>query len=670
MSSSPESSHPPFLEVRFAIPTEQSYTYRNLPAPEEEEKKPEPGAAAPPSLIGRRVEVLLGRRKKTGWITGTPSRPPDHVTLKSIVRIIDPAPLFRPDFYETARWMAEFYICSPGIALNSMLPLGRREKNFLTDEPDLSPENKIPSRLSEEQSKALETVLKTRDGFFFLFGITGSGKTEVFLRSALRTIEEGRSVIFLVPEIALTHQTIRVIRTRCSRLAVLHSGLTPSQRLKEWRRILAGEVSLVLGARSAVFAPLENLGLIIIDEEHEGSYKSGKAPRYHSRQVAMYRCKQSKARLLLGSATPSVEAWHLMETGKLTKLTLGKRLSGGSPPRISLVNMQKETGLLSEELKENMRETLREERQVILFLNHRGFAYFLHCRSCRHEFQCRHCSTGLTYYKNRNLLLCHYCGYQTPPPRICPQCRSVEIGASGFGTEQAEEEILKHFPGRPLSRLDRDRVQNPAVLKSELEKFKTGRTQILLGTQMVAKGLNFPGVKLVGILMADMGLNLPDFRAAEKTFGLILQVAGRAGRFRPDGRVILQTFRPEHPLILRAAEGRQSDFYQEELRLRRTLGFPPFSRLFRLVLRGKQKAPLEKTARTLHDLLARRLRPSEILGPGECPLSRIAENHRLQIMIKTRRFSMVHHCLSGILRHWSPPSRVFLEVDIDPVNLL
>ena len=438
-----------------------------------------------------------------------------------------------------------------------MLPGAKREKDLpplgLGGEEDIT---RKAVTLSDEQQEALDAVTQGSDSYCYLYGITGSGKTEVFLRTAEDVLAKGKSVIFLVPEIALTHQMIDDISGRFdTKPAVLHSHLTPSQKLKEWRRIQSGEARIVLGARSAVFAPVKDLGLIILDEEHETSYKSGSTPRYHGRQVAMKRCLMAGAKLLMGSATPSVEAWSMMEKGSFKKLVLKQRPAGGGLPEIRVVDLKGSKSLLSQDLIRTMESVLQEKKQVILFLNRRGHSYYFHCRSCGYEMKCRQCSIPLTFHKNRNRMVCHYCGYQSAPLTQCPDCSSMDVGYAGFGTEQVEEQVAAVFPQARMARLDTDSVRKKGVLQETISSFKRGDIDILLGTQMVAKGLNFPGVKLVGIVLADTGLSLPDFRAAERSFSLITQVAGRAGRYRNDGLVLIQTMRPDNHAVVCGSRG-------------------------------------------------------------------------------------------------------------------
>jgi len=646
-----------YLEISFNLPLHNNYTYSS------EEDIP----------IGCRVKTVLGRRKITGWVVSHPKNLPeglDESKLRAIESRVDKEPLFDEELLNLARWMSSLTMCSPGEALSSMLPGGKRESRDISETAAGDEINRV-EKLTSGQQTALDSLEKKSDGWFFLYGITGSGKTEVFLRCAESTLAAGKDVIYLVPEIALSHHLVDGLKQRFPGLvAVLHSGLTPSRRLAEWRRIQSGEARFVLGARSAVFAPVQALGLVIIDEEHEGSYKSGATPRYHARQVAMHRCRLSSARLLMGSATPSVEAWNMMSTGNLERLELSGRPAGGAPPVVSIVDLKKEKGLFSRSLVQAMSRVLGEGRQVLLFLNRRGFSYQYSCRSCGEEIHCRHCSVPLTYHKISGTMICHYCGYRTRPPTTCPECGSVEMMSAGFGTERVEEEVSGLFPEKRVVRLDTDAVRKKGVLESTLRDFRDGSIDVLLGTQMVAKGLNAPGVKLAGVLLADTSLNLPDFRAAERTFALILQVAGRSGRFVPDGEVIVQTFRPDAPAIRLAAENRIDEFYDYEIDQRRLLGFPPFSRLFRVVVRGKDENRIRDYSEALASSLAGGGENWEMLGPAECPIGRISSHYRRHIILRSSRFDHTHNALGNALNTFPPPHGVRIEVDIDPVSLL
>jgi primosomal protein N' (replication factor Y) len=645
-----------YVELAFNLPIKKSFTY-SLP----EGLEP---------AVGCRVSAPFGARALTGLVVAMRDAPPQGVgDIREVRRVVDARPLFGEPTLELARWMARMYMCSLGEALSTMLPGGRREGDL--DELPLDEEPRGYA-LADQQLSAIETIAARGEGSFYLFGVTGSGKTDVYLSVAERVTASGRGVIYLVPEISLTHQVVRVFQAVYKkRLAVLHSSLTPSQRLKEWLRIIDGEVDVVIGARSAVFAPFARLGLVVIDEEQEGAYKSGSAPRYHARQVAMRRAAQEKAILLMGSATPSLEAYRAMSEGSLTCVRLPNRLSGGKLPSIEVVDMRRQQGPLSPTLLAEIQKTFAEGRQTILFLNRRGFSYFFHCRSCGYEMICRHCSVALTYHRERERMVCHYCGFSTEPIQACPQCGSLDVGYSGYGTEGIEEEIQKRFPSMVVRRIDTDAVRKKKVLRQALADFRHGRIHMLLGTQMVAKGLDFPGVKLVGIVNADTGFQLPDFRAAERTFNLLVQVSGRAGRALPDGTVLIQTFRPGNPAIVMAKEGRLEEFYAVELATRRELGFPPFSRLIRIVVRGRNASKAAAAITELAGHIARRVGDAgELLGPAECPIARISGSHRSHIILRTTRFGETHERLAAALEEYRPPGGVYLEIDVDPLALL
>ncbi len=655
-----------FLKVLFDVPRLGELTYRNSPES--------------PASPGTRVSAPFGRREAVGFVTAELQEPDiPEADLRRITRTIDAEPLFDSRSVELARWMAGMYFCSPGEALAAMLPSGRRESAAPGDEGRAAADfedveiGRSALSLSGEQRSALDRMTSRPGGTWYLYGRTGTGKTEVFLQAAEETLARGRGVIYLVPEIALTGQVAEAAVERFGgRCAVLHSRLTPSRRLAEWRRLLRGEARVAIGARSAVFAPIRDLGLVVIDEEHDSSYKAGSAPRYHARQVAMKRCAIEGARLVMGSATPSVEAWRLMDEGSMERLPLTRRLAGGAEPAVEVVDMRGERGPISRRLAEAVRDARRDGKQSILFLNRRGFSYFFRCNTCGREIRCRNCSVSLTYHKDRDALVCHYCGYRAAPPSACPECGSLDVGWSGFGTERIEEEAARLFPELSIRRVDADSTSRKGELESALEDFREGKVDVLLGTQMVAKGLNFPRVRTVGVILADTTLNLPDFRSAERAFSLVVQVAGRAGRFTPDGRVILQTYRPDSPVIRQAAALDSESFYRGELAARRELGFPPYARLVRVVLRSKEKARAVEAARAFAELVASGALPpeAEILGPAECPLGLVAGTYRWQLLFRAAELGPMHRALAAALAAWRPPAGVRVEADVDPVSLM
>lgn len=629
-------------------------------------------AAQPEAKLGVRVAAPFGRRLLVGYVVAEcdQSDIPDS-QLKRISRVIDTEALFNEKSVELAKWLAGMYYCGLGEALGAMLPSGRREISAGLETGEFEIEEK-PLVLSDEQKNALDHILSSKDGISYLYGLTGTGKTEVFLQAAEATLREGRGVIYLVPEIALTGQVVEAAERRFgARCAVIHSRLSPSQKLSEWRRILRGEADVVIGARSAIFAPLENTGLIVIDEEHEGSYKAGNTPRYHARQVAMHRRAVEGARLVMGSATPSLESWKLMQEGGMERLTLTKRLSGGAPPKVEIIDMSSEEGPISARLADAVRGTAAAGGQSILFLNRRGFSYFFRCNTCGAEIRCKNCSVALTYHKDQNALVCHYCGYRTAPPRACPECGSLDVGYAGFGTERIEEEAARLFPNLRIARLDADTVSKKGGLEDTIADFRAGKIDILLGTQMVAKGLNFPKVKTVGVVLADTSLNLPDFRAAERAFALIVQVAGRAGRFSPDGRVLVQTYRPHSAVIELAASGDLPKFYELELSARKELEFPPYSRLIRIVFRSGDRSRAIEAAQDFARRAAAILpREAEILGPAECPIGMVAGTARWQLIFRAPDIRALHAPLGALLAEWKAPPSVRIESDVDPVALM
>jgi primosomal protein N' (replication factor Y) len=674
----------PYFDLVFDIPATETFTYRG----------DEKGEAA----RGKRVMVPFGSRGRDtlGYVVAERENPPadlEAAAIKSIRRVVDLEPVFDSRDIDIARWMAAYYLCGTGQALAAMIPSGKR----IPSGPVLPDDGEEPAAtalsLSVEQQAALDAITRQAEfpaagegsncragprppppPMFYLYGITGSGKTEVFLRAAEYMLKAGKSVIYLVPEISLTHQTAELIGKRFgAAAATLHSGMTPGARLAEWTRIRRGEARIVAGPRSAVFAPARDLGLVIIDEEHDGSYNSGNTPRYHARQTAIRRCSVEGALLVMGSATPSAEAWKLMGEGTIKRLDLSRRLSGGKMPEIRPVSLEQTEGCLTKELKEEIRATARMGRQSILFLNRRGFAYFYHCPSCGYEQTCRHCSVSLTWHKSRGRAVCHYCGYSEAPPAVCPRCGSLEAGYRGFGTEMIEEEVKRTFPELRLRRADADTTGKKGGLAETLELFKAGMVDVLLGTQMVAKGLNFPGVRLVGVVLADTGLHLPDFRAAERTFSLIVQVAGRAGRYFPDGKVIVQTLRMGDPVIVRSCALDVEGFFKAELAQRRSLNFPPYTRLIRFTARSREARRADAAVARLASL-ARPLIPpgADMLGPADCPIGVIAGNFRRQLILRGPSMGALHGAARMTLAGYEKgrDSRVYLEVDVDPVNVL
>jgi primosomal protein N' (replication factor Y) len=534
-------------------------------------------------------------------------------------------------------------------------------------------------RLTGEQLTALETIKRGLDSgrreIYLLHGITGSGKTEIYLRAAAEALARGREALVLVPEITLASQLVRQFKARFGSLvAVLHSGLGTGERYDEWQRIFRGEAPLVVGTRSAVFAPLRNIGLIVLDEEHDGSYKQDENPRYAAGEVARARALLSKAVVLLGSATPALRTYAGALTGEHCRLVrLTKRVDGRTLPKVKLVDLREELlagnrHVFSRYLADKINERLGKGQQVILFLNRRGYMTVVLCRSCGRPLCCTHCAISLTRH-NDGFLRCHYCGYRRPLPQRCPDCGSTELVGFGTGTQRLEEETRRLFPQARVLRLDSDTVARKRTQDRVLAAFREGDADILIGTQMIAKGLDLPGVTLVGVVDADTTLVLPDYQAAERTFQLITQVAGRAGRGPVPGEVVVQTHRPEHYSIQAAVRQDYQRFFFQEMRLRRALGYPPFSVLAQVILRGRQEERVEQAARAFRDLLVAAGDGSvQVMGPAPPPVVKIKDHFRRQLLLKSPKRKALHTLLQVVRDRFDTDyrGRVTVSVDINP----
>ncbi|PIE18816.1 MAG: primosomal protein N' [Proteobacteria bacterium] len=511
---------------------------------------------------------------------------------------------------------------------------------------------------------------------FLLHGVTGSGKTEVYLRLIARVLERtGRGAIVLVPEIALTPQLAARFRARFGReVAVLHSGLSESARHDQWRRLRDGELRIVVGARSAIFAPLCDLGVVIVDEEHDPSFKQEEGVRYNARDLALLRGQRAGALVVLGSATPSLESRRAVEEGRLTLCELPRRATPRPLPQVELVDLRQHStapdGMLSAPLAAAIDQALAAREQTILFLNRRGFSPQVQCRGCGHVFQCEHCSVSLTHHRRQQRLICHYCGFGQITPERCPSCGAPELSLRGFGTERVEEVLTARFPRARVARLDRDTAAG-AGLARILDGIRRREIDILVGTQMVTKGHDFPHVTLVGVLSADQGLHFPDFRGAERTFQLLTQVAGRAGRGERPGRVLVQTFSPEHPAIVAACRHDYRAFSELELAARRELSYPPFAYIAALHLDGEDPAAVAAAAARLGQTLAGPAGEAgvSLLGPAEAPLSRLKGRSRWMLLLKAPQRAALRAVLDRT-RQEPCEGGVRLGIDVDPVQML
>jgi primosomal protein N' (replication factor Y) len=546
------------------------------------------------------------------------------------------------------------------------------------------PERK-PLKLTDEQQAALDTITESVDtrkfSAYLLHGVTGSGKTEVYIRTMRHALESGLSALMLVPEIALTPVFSRRLRSVFGReVAILHSSLSPGERFDEWRRIRHGGARIAIGTRSAIFAPLEGIGLIIVDEEHDPSYRQHESPFYNARDVAVMRAHLANAVVVLGSATPAMESFFNSQTGKYNYLRLPERIGGRGLATAELIDMRDvfrrfgKDVALSPELLEAIEDTHKRGEQVIVLLNRRGFSQFVLCRNCGETTKCRNCDITLTFHRGDSKLLCHYCGYRERVPEICPECQSEFLYFVGEGTENIADQLEKKFPNMRIARVDRDTMAHKGELEQVLTEFSDGRIDMLVGTQMIAKGHDFPNVTLVGVMGVDIGLGLPDLRSAERTFQLITQVAGRSGRGEKPGRVMIQTYYPDHYALKFARDQDYLGFYNKEITYRQRLAYPPFYVLASILIKHRDYVTASKTANVLRRELdsANPDRRVRILGPAPASLSRLKGEFRIQIIIKAENRRMLRETLDIALSEADEAGcdlrTVFVE--IDPVNLM
>lgn len=541
-------------------------------------------------------------------------------------------------------------------------------------------EQTSPLPLTEEQNKVyqriIDTVEQRQHDTFLLHGVTGSGKTEIYLQSISYVLEQGKEAIVLVPEISLTPQMVERFKGRFgNQVAVIHSRLSAGERFDEWRKIHTGEVNVVIGARSALFAPFRNLGLIIIDEEHESSYKQEESPKYHARDVAIFRGQHHQIPVILGSATPSLESYARAQKGVYKLLPLGERVQGRAMPSVEVVDMRQELfqgnrSMFSRSLYAQIEERLQKQEQMVLFLNRRGFSTFVMCRECGYVLHCPHCDISLTYHKHNQTHRCHYCGYTEKLCQECPECSSPHIRFFGTGTQKVEEELHKHFPGISVIRMDIDTTQKKGSHERLLQAFKQGKANCLLGTQMIAKGLDFENVTLVGVITADSLLHLPDFRASEKTFQLLTQVSGRAGRHHLPGEVVIQTYTPEHYSIEAAADHNYEQFYKQEMVHRRQRGYPPYFYISMITFSHEDLLYLVKACQESVAWLKKRVSPNTVvLGPVASSIPKIKDRYRYQCMVKYRdepQLSAIMHDLLQVLQAKMDKSGLQVQIDVRP----
>ncbi len=559
----------------------------------------------------------------------------------------------------------------------------QRVMNYGAEPSSIAEPDSIPPALTVDQRLALQTIYKAFDAgthsTILLHGVTGSGKTEVYMQAIERTISFGRQSIVLVPEISLTPQTRSRFENRFQSVAVLHSNMSGPERHYQWRRIANGEVQVVVGPRSAIFAPVPHLGLVILDEEHETTFKQETIPRYHARDVALHRTKLEGVPLVLGSATPSLETYQRAKTGAYLLASLPRRIFNRPMPEVRTIDLRvsridADRSSISRPLEKAMTRVLSENGQIILLLNRRGFSTSIQCPACGHVVMCPDCDLPMTFHRDGNKAMCHYCDHAIVAPNQCPKCGFDAIRFSGLGTQKLEMEVQAKFPNARIARMDSDTMRKPGSHERTLTDFRAGRTQILLGTQMIAKGLDFPNVLLVGVVHADAALHFPDFRASEKTFQLVTQVAGRTGRGDRAGEVLVQTFSPEHPAILAACQHDFLGFARQELEHRKPFGYPPFGFLARVIFRGPVQEVVEGFAEGVVGCLRAESQRFgsciRVLGPSLPPIPKLRGQYRYHTMLISSDAAALHSVLGVVQSKTKVPEDTLYLIDVDPIDML
>jgi primosomal protein N' (replication factor Y) len=618
--------------------------------------------------VGDHVIVPFGKSNATGVVLTITDKDPSK-NYKEIIGLSEEKSPLNPDIIDLIKWFYPHYQCSPYQAYQTIV--GSKKKRKLPEPPTSTDIQEPGYTLTAEQQSAVSTILTSPLKESLLFGITSSGKTEVYIQAATHILSQKKSAIILVPEIALTPQFMSIFESRFGKtIGILHSGLTPKARETTWAQIEAGHITLVIGPRSAVFAPVQNLGLIIIDEEHESTYKQETHPRYDTLVVAKKRCQISDARIVYGSATPSIEEYHHAINNHFNLLNLTKRAQERPLPRVHIIDMAQEqtTTTLSVSLEKAIQDRLAQKQKVLILINRRGFAPYISCQKCGKIHTCPECNLSLTYHTDKHFR-CHRCLITQPLTHTCKHCKKNSLNFGGIGIQKIESDLKKNFPEAHITRLDRDSAKSAKDIERILTEFKS-QGDILLGTQMIAKGHHIEEVTLVGVLGIDMTLNMPEFRAPERTFQLLTQVAGRAGRGEIPGEVYIQTYQPDHYAIKHASTHNYLSFYEEEITYRKMLGYPPFSNLVHIILSSKNLSELKKEAQKIKYYLQENLpKTSRFSDPSPAPIEKIKLNYRWNILIKIPHED-TESALNALQKMPHPEKIVRVILDIDPKSIL
>ncbi len=621
--------------------------------------------------MGQRVNVNFAGRNTVGFVSSTHSEKIGDFEVKPILSVIDLYPIFDKRLVKLVHYLSHSYVSSMGEAFFKALPSLKKQLDVPTI--DTAEDMTFRNSLTHKQMEVYENIASSNEEAHLIYGVTGSGKTEVYIKLAMDMIHSGKSVIFMVPEIGLSSQIyVRLQEVFGDLLVIYHSLLNAKERYERWVRFYRGDARIVIGTRSAVFMQCPDLGLVIIDEEHDGAYKEQSTPRYSAKRLAFFRAKWEGAKLVMGSATPSLETFHAAKQGVLGLHILDERYGERLLPEIELVKVSGQQDEISGKLKVLTNRAVREGRQVILLLNRRGFSPVVICGDCSEIVMCPHCNVGMNYHRNKGLL-CHYCGNVAPLPKVCPKCGAENIHLVGSGTQKIEELAAKDFPNFNILRMDQDSAKRKNSASELVRKMNSGEVDILLGTQMIAKGFDFPKVGVAGVLMADIGLNLPDFRASEKIFSLLVQLAGRSGRGSERGKVIIQTLNPDHSVFKFVLNQDYFGFFENEMEMREALNYPPFSRITRLVVRGKDEDRVEEVSHSLGEIILETVKSHgmkvEVLGPTPAPLSKTGGNFRYHIVLKSATLQGIPDLLRQAISR-TDRKKVYIEVDIDAVDMI
>jgi primosomal protein N' (replication factor Y) len=629
---------------------------------------------------GSRVEAPFKRGKKVGIVTGFCAKPKDtSIKFREIKTVLDEEPFLPLNILELIKWVAQYYLTPSGLALKNIVPSA-----FFTGKkagtPRITYDRPVQKRkrldLTAEQQSALGEITSRDEGVFLLHGVTGSGKTEVYI-NAVRSLPEDKEALVLVPEIAITAQMIDRFRSNFGYDVVFyHSGISAGERITLWEKMRNGEVKIVIGVRSAVFAPFTDLGLIVVDEEQESSYKQFEGVRYNARDVALARAQLEQIKVVLGSATPSMEAYHAAMKGRFRYLELSERVDNRKLPGVEIIDMTKErkdTFSFSSRLIESIKENASKKLQSLVMLNRRGYSPFFMCPDCGHTYKCPACSITLIYHKDTNTLDCHYCGSHLLPRALCPECGGTGIKCLGTGTQRIEEELIDLIPGLAYRRMDRDTTKKKLSHYRMVRDMEEKKIDVLIGTQMVAKGHDFPAVALSAVVSADIALNMPDFRSAERAFQLFTQLAGRAGRGDAAGKAYIQTYEAEHYVFEYVKTHDYKSFYENEIQMRRGLMYPPFGKLIRVIFYFRTKESAKKITNNIANMIkniAPGMKGVEILGPAPAPVEKVRNQWRWHILIKGKDSRKLRRTASTVLERVKEIKEMKTDIDVDPVNLM